>query len=67
YANGKEIVYTVSEEKVDGYEMKVDGYNITNSYTPSTTSVKVNKVWKDKDNQDGLRPTSIIVNLLADG
>ncbi|BBA93204.1 Cna B-type domain-containing protein [Streptococcus ruminantium] len=67
YANGKEIVYTVLEEEVDGYEMKVDGYNITNSYTPSTTSVKVNKVWKDKDNQDGLRPTSIIVNLLADG
>ncbi|WP_251546313.1 Cna B-type domain-containing protein [Limosilactobacillus caecicola] len=34
---------------------------------PATTSATVSKVWDDNDNQDGLRPNSIAVNLLADG
>ncbi len=33
---------------------------------PETTSVTVTKVWNDANNQDGIRPTSITVNLLAD-
>ncbi|WP_156008236.1 Cna B-type domain-containing protein, partial [Streptococcus ruminantium] len=72
-ANKKDIVYTVKEvSKVEGYTTTVGtvengNVTITNTYKPSTTSIKVNKVWKDKDNQDGLRPTSITVNLLADG
>ncbi|WP_178085547.1 Cna B-type domain-containing protein, partial [Streptococcus ruminantium] len=67
YANGKEIVYTVSEEKVDGYEMKVEGTNITNTHTPETTEVSGTKTWNDNNDQDGQRPQSITVNLLADG
>ncbi|WP_156008062.1 Cna B-type domain-containing protein, partial [Streptococcus ruminantium] len=67
YANGKEIVYTVSEEKVDGYEMKVEGTNITNTHTPETTEVAGAKTWNDNNDQDGKRPKSITVNLLADG
>ena len=35
--------------------------------TPTTIDVTVKKVWDDVDNQDGLRPTSITVRLLADG
>ena len=31
------------------------------------TSVKVTKVWDDNNNQDGVRPTSVTVKLLADG
>ena len=67
YAAGQEITYTVSEEAVPGYDSKVDGYNITNSYTPETTTVSGSKTWEDGDNQDGKRPASITVNLLADG
>ena len=67
YASGQEITYTVSEETVPGYTSKVDGYNITNSYTPETTTVSGSKTWEDGDNQDGKRPASITVNLLADG
>ncbi|WP_155971417.1 Cna B-type domain-containing protein, partial [Streptococcus ruminantium] len=67
YANRKEIVYTVSEEKVDGYEMKVEGTNITNTHTPETTEVVGAKTWNDNNDQDGKRPKSITVNLLADG
>ena len=67
YANGKEIVYTVTEEAVEGYEIAVNGYNITNTHTPETTEVSGNKIWDDANNQDGIRPAEIIVNLLADG
>lgn len=67
YAAGQEITYTVSEEAVPGYTSKVDGYNITNSYTPETTTVSGSKTWEDGDNQDGKRPASITVNLLSDG
>ena len=39
----------------------------TNVYTPAKTQVPVKKVWNDSDNQDGKRPESITVKLLADG
>lgn len=38
-----------------------------NTYTPTKTEVPVKKVWKDENNQDGKRPTSVTVKLLADG
>ncbi|MDQ8758704.1 Cna B-type domain-containing protein, partial [Streptococcus ruminantium] len=65
--DGEKIVYTVSEEKVDGYETKVEGTNITNTHTPETTQVSGTKTWNDNNDQDGKRPKSITVNLLADG
>ena len=67
YANGKETTYTVTEEAVEGYETSVDGFNITNTYTTETTEVKGSKTWNDADNQDGKRPESITVRLLANG
>ena len=67
YANGEEITYTVTEEAVEGYETSVDGFNITNAYTTETTEVKGSKTWNDADNQDGKRPESITVRLLANG
>ena len=38
-----------------------------NTYTPAKTEVPVKKVWKDANNQDGKRPSSVTVKLLADG
>lgn len=67
YAAGNEITYTVEEDTVEGYEATVDGYNITNTHKPETTKVEGTKTWNDSDNQDGIRPEKIIVNLLADG
>lgn len=58
---GGAIVYTVKEDPVAGYAVGVvtgnvaAGFEITNSYTPGKTSVKVTKVWDDADNQDGER------------
>lgn len=67
YADGKEITYTITEDTVPGYTTNVDGFNVTNSYTPGKTSVTVTKAWNDAGNQDGLRPGEITVKLLADG
>ena len=67
YADGKEITYTITEDAVPGYISEVDGFNVTNSYTPGKTSVTVTKAWNDAGNQDGLRPAEITVKLLADG
>ncbi|MFC3900981.1 Cna B-type domain-containing protein [Aliicoccus persicus] len=67
FNDGVEIDYTVSEEAVEGYETTIDGYDITNSYTPETVEVTGVKSWNDGNNQDGIRPESITVNLLADG
>lgn len=38
-----------------------------NTYTPAKTQVSVKKAWKDENNQDGKRPSSVTVKLLADG
>ena len=81
--NGKIINYTVSEKPIDGYTMKIinktvddftviianNTYNfdVVNNHTPLRTSVNVTKVWDDDNNRDGVRPVSVVVNLLADG
>ena len=65
YANGEEIVYTVTEDAVPDYTTAINGTTITNSYTPGKTSITVTKAWADNDNQDGIRPDSIKVQLYA--
>ena len=67
YNSGTEIVYTISEDTVADYTTVVDGYNITNTHTPEKISISGSKTWDDADNQDGKRPSSITVRLLADG
>ena len=72
YENGQEIKYTVKEVAVASYETIItsekDGkYTITNKHTPLKTTVKGKKIWKDEDNKDGIRPSSVTVKLLADG
>ena len=67
YADGKEITYTISEDTVDGYTPTYTDFNITNTYTPEQTSVTVNKAWADNNDQDGIRPESVTVKLLANG
>ena len=70
----KEIVYTWTEgEMPEGYTLKGDPEvkgtvtTLTNTYEPRETNVSGRKIWEDKDNQDGKRPASITVNLLANG
>ena len=67
YENGKNITYTISEDKVDGYTDKVTGYDIENTHKTETTDITINKIWKDYSNNDGIRPESIKINLYANG
>src|SRR5699024_2807606 len=67
FENGTEINYTVQENGVEDYSTEVNGFEITNSYTPEQTSINVVKAWDDADNQDGIRPESVTVKLLANG
>ena len=67
FKDGKEIKYTVQEEKVPGYTTTYDGVDITNTHEAEKTSVSGTKTWKDQDDQDGKRPSGITVNLLANG
>ena len=63
----------VTVEKVSATELKATASKeakdlvFTNKYTPAKTQVSVKKAWDDKDNQDGKRPSSVAVKLLADG
>ena len=72
-AAGIPIKYTVKEvREVDNYttsygEDSQGNIIITNKHVPEKTKVEGQKTWSDNDNQDGKRPESITVNLLADG
>src|SRR5690625_3628460 len=61
---GKEIVYTVDEESIEGYEKSIEGNDITNLRV-GTTEVEITKLWKDESETD--RPEVIKVNLLQNG
>ena len=66
-----EITYRVVEETVPEYdteyEISDNGVEIYNHHTPEKVSVEGSKTWNDEENQDGKRPSSITVKLLADG
>ncbi|WP_415868882.1 Cna B-type domain-containing protein [Bacillus mycoides] len=59
--NGKAYKYEVKEQPVDGYESKVNGYDITNTKV-GKTSVSGTKTWNDNNASD--RPKTIKVDLV---
>ena len=72
YSEGKEIVYTVREESVSGYTVAItgdaaEGYVVTNTHDPETTTIGGRKIWKDNNNLNQIRPDSVTVRLRADG
>lgn len=67
YENQKEVVYTITEDKVKDYDAEVNGYNVTNTFDAGKTSLEVTKVWEDNDDQDGIRPDSVKIYLVIDG
>ncbi|MBQ1341170.1 MAG: Cna B-type domain-containing protein, partial [Erysipelotrichaceae bacterium] len=74
--DGKDIAYTVAEDPVANYTSGISEnkdeaghfeYDVTNSHTSEETELTVTKVWDDANDQDGYRPESVTVNLLANG
>lgn len=77
--DGKSVVYkAVETTQLSGYASRCDDVRTnsdgsavteqcTNTHTPETTSIGVEKAWDDAGNQDEKRPVSIIVHLLKNG
>jgi hypothetical protein len=68
YQTNFSVMYYIYHMKENvPYGNKPISFGLLNKHTPATTSVKVNKKWLDANNQDGVRPSSITINLLANG
>ncbi|MBR2801400.1 MAG: Cna B-type domain-containing protein [Erysipelotrichaceae bacterium] len=59
---GELITYTVSEEPVEKYETKIEGFTITNTHTP-LTEIEVTKEWNDREDKLEVQPDEIEVKL----
>ena len=64
YKAGQEIVYSVKEDAVAGYETSIKGQEITNTHEPETIVISGKKVWEDANNQDGKRTATVKVQIL---
>ena len=67
YDKGKEVKYTIQEDKVEKYTTEVNGFNVTNTHEPEKTFVEGTKTWDDANNQDGKRPSEITIRLFKNG
>ena len=68
YENGGTLItYAITEDAVKDYTTEYNGYNVVNTHAPAKTSVTVTKAWNDNNDQDGIRPDSVTVKLLANG
>ncbi|EJP25176.1 collagen adhesin family protein [Streptococcus anginosus SK1138] len=67
YEAGQEIVYSVKEDAVAGYETSIKGQEITNTHEPETIVISGKKVWEDANNQDGKRTKTVKVQILKGG
>ena len=70
--DGKTIEYTVQVSEVENYTCDVTGsgakgFSLKYTHKTAVVNVTVSTVWNDKENQDGNRPTSYSVQLMADG
>ena len=64
---GEKEKLAFTQDRVAGYTSNINGFNVTNAYTPSKTDIPVTKIWQDDNNRDGKRPKQITVRLYADG
>ena len=70
YAAGQKITYTLKAD-LDAYTSActstADGLTLKFTHKTETVDVTLTTKWNDKENQDGNRPTSYSVQLMADG
>ena len=70
--NSEPSVYTVVEDPVEDYVVTYEKiseleYKVVNTFDTGTITITGTKIWEDGLNQDGKRPDSIVLKLLADG
>ena len=71
-SNGRTITYSVKENDVNAAYTVTYGddgkgnFTVTNTHTPETIDIEGSKTWND-NGDDSIRPSSIIIKLLANG
>ncbi len=65
--DGIPITYTITVDTVKDYVTEIDGYEIINSYSPYKVNLNIQLVWDDADDEEGIRPESVAVDLLENG
>ena len=67
YRDGGELIeYTISEDAVEGYTTRYDGFNTINTHSIYLEGISGTKTWEDDNDRDGKRPDSITIRLYAD-
>lgn len=65
---GEAVNYSLKAVKeVEGYTSTTDGLTLTFSHKTAVTSVTATIAWDDAENQDGIRPENVTLQLKADG
>ena len=54
--DGKEITYTIDEERIEGYRTEIDGYNIVNTYISGTNEQPEKPVAPKTEDKNDVRP-----------
>ena len=68
YKDGGELIeYTISEDAVEGYTTRYEGFNTINTHSIFLEGISGTKTWEDDNDRDGIRPASITIRLYADG
>ena len=63
YDENSNAVITLNKDTDGNYKYTINGNDITNSHVPQVTQINGTKTWDDNNNQDGIRPTFITVNV----
>lgn len=65
--HGNIVTYNVKESDVEGYEASIvkteNGFQLINEHDSETTLRTATLVWRDENNQDGIRPDTVTYTL----
>lgn len=69
--DGEPIEYTIQVDTVDGYDVEVNGTDVTATLIPREPEryrqISGQKTWDDEGNAQGLRPKAVTLRLMRDG
>ena len=66
YSSEKELKYSIKKEKVKGYEINIDGYDVEYKHEPEKVLIEGQIMWDDSANKDQIRPERVTIKLYVD-
>ena len=67
YSSEKELKYSIKKEKVKGYEINIDGYDVEYKHEPEKILIEGIIMWDDLIIKERILHEPVTVKLLADG